>query len=81
MMTEGGVEVQLERERHGRERKKDLLGPLSAQRGGGHPKVGDVTRIGRSDWPRPPARPCRDGRKLQHSISGKMTLHRKNILL
>ena len=81
MMTEGGVEVQLERERQGRGRERRIRSDLYRPRGAGWPptpKLGVITRIGRSDWPRPPVRPSRDGRKQQHYTSSKGTPRRKD---
>ena len=48
---------------------------------GATPKRCVVTRIGRSDWPRPPARPGHDVRKSQHSTSGKVAPSRENVSL
>ena len=66
----------------GQQREKEgsartFIGP--AVRGGGPPRNSVMSPesgalIG-------PARPGRDGRKPQHSITSKMTLSRKNILL
>ena len=60
--------------------RSDLCRPRGAG-WGATPNRCVVTRIWRSEYPRSPARPGRDGRKQQHSISGKMTPRQKNIPL
>ena len=88
MTTEGGVRVmttvgrvldQLEREAGQGPAAPDHYSPCGAGRGA-TPKLGDVTRIWRSDWPRPPVRPGRDGRKQPHSTSGKVFPRHKDVL-
>ena len=72
MGGESELEIQRVRERERTALRSAFYKPSGAG-WGATPKQKAITRIGRSNWPQPPARPGRDGRKRLHSTSGKMT--------